>query len=184
VANAAFKVVKCTGTNASTETDVSKAPNFLSVDAVHSTPSDYKIKRPASIPANPTYSFEMWLRLECTVAPDNECENFRFYGPAFQPDHEDNPGNCLFVMWGTTASGATPVNTASSVATVAQYEVSGGTGYFDPASALSVGVNPGDNVIDAVGEKTDYLVAQLKIVGGAQAGSMLGQIWFYLWEES
>jgi hypothetical protein len=183
MALAAFKCLKCTGTNAATETDVSKKPNFLSVDEVDATPSNHPITRPATVVADPTYSYEMALRWECTAAPDNDCTNFKLYGPSHQPDYEDNPGDCMFVMWGTSATGVTPVNSASTIATTAQYEASGGTGYYSVSTALSLGVNPGDDKIDAVGEKTDYLYAQLKLVGGVQLGDMVNQIWVILWEE-
>ena len=184
MAQAAFKCLKCTGSNASTETDVSKQPNFLSIDGVDSTPSNYPVQRPATVVSDPTYSYEMWLRWECTTAPDNKCENYKIYGPPYQPDVDDTPGNCMFVMWGTTDTGATPTDSASSIATVPQYNAASGTGYFGLTSALSLGVDTVDDQIDALGEQTDYLVAQLKLVGGAQLGNMESQIWVLLWEES
>jgi len=167
MALAAFKLVKCTGTGAATETDCGKHPTFLSADIVTLEHATYPISVPISAGSSPNYSYEIWLRSQCTGAPDNYCQNFKVWGPAEQPDAGDTPGNRLTINMGTTASGATPTDSASSVATVAQH-----SNYYSQATGLSIGVEPVDDKIDAVGEKTDYIVQQLKVEDLAQQGGM------------
>lgn len=175
MALAAFKLLKCIGTNAATETDCDEHPTFLNADLVSLATATYKIAVPIDVASSPNYSFEIWLRSQCTGAPDNYCQNFKVWGPADQPDSGDTPGNRLTVNMGTTASGVTPTDSASSVATVAQH-----SNYYSQATGLSIGVEPVDNKIDAVGEKTDYIVQQLKVQDLAQQGDM--QTILFMWD--
>lgn len=170
MATAAFKLNKCTGTNAATETDCNWAPKFLAVDSATTPPSSAPIGVPKDAGSSPGYSYECWLRLECTAAPNNAVENIKFYGPPYQPDYNESPPNRLFIMAGTTATGATPVTSASSVAVTHQAANYVGTGVGE---YLAIGVEPEDDKINAVGEKSDYLVLQLKVLDQAQRGSMI-----------
>ncbi len=170
MATAAFKLLKCTGTSAATETDCSKNPKFLSVDDATTPAANAPVAVPGDAGSSPGYSFECWLRLECTAAPNNFCENFKFYGPAEQPDADQSPGNRVFIMAGTTATGATPTAAASTVAITDQAANYYGTG---AGEYLAIGVAPGDDIIDATGEKSDYLVLQLKVLDQANRGNMI-----------
>lgn len=170
MATAAFKLNKCTGASAATETDCSKNPKFLSVDDASTPAANAPVAVPGDASASPAYSYECWLRMECTAAPNNFCQNFKFYGPAEQPDANQSPGNRVFIMAGTTATGATPVASASSIATEDQAANYYGTGVGE---YLAIGVDPADDIIDAVGEKTDYLVLQLKVLDQANRGNMI-----------
>ena len=179
MALAAFKLVKCIGTDAATETDCNKHPTFLSADIVSDDHATYPIAVPVSAEASPNYSFEIWLRSQCTGAPDSYCQNFKVWGPADQPDAGDSPGNRLTVYIGTTASGATPTDSASSVATTAQH-----SNYYSQATGLSIGVEPGDDKIEAVDEKTDYVVQQLKVEDLAQQGDIQTILFNWYYEET
>jgi hypothetical protein len=159
---------KCTSTSAGTETDCSKTPNFLSADERDVTPSNHPVAVP-DVASSPNYSYEMWLRLKCIVAPNSQCTNFKFWGPATQPDSGDTPGNEMTVMAGTTGTGATPTDSGSTVAATAQHSNYNGP---DPGSHLAIGVVPADSKIDAVNEYTNYLVLQLKVEDEAQRGDI------------
>jgi len=183
MALAAFKLVKCIGTDAATETDCDKHPTFLSADIVSDDHATYPIAVPISSGASPNYSFELWVRLECIGAPDNYCQTFKTWGPADQPDSGDTPGDRMTIYIGTTASGATPTDSASSVATEAQHD-QGSIGYYSQATALAVDVEPGDGKIDAVGEKTDYVVLQLWVEDLAQQGDIQTILFNWYYEET
>ena len=174
MAIATFKLSKCTGTNAATEADSSRTPKFLNVDANSTDTANNPVAVPLSGADN--YSYEVWLRLECTAAPDNYCQTFKIFGPSLQPD---SPANLVKIKIGTTGTGATPVNSASSVAATQQ-----NTNYYDSSvHFLSVGVVPGDAKINAVGEKTNYIVLQLVVSPGATRGNMGLQSFYISYEE-
>jgi hypothetical protein len=179
VALAAFKLLKCTGTNAATETDCNKHPTFLSADVTSLDTSAYPIAIPVSAAASPNYSYELWLRLECTAAPDNYTQNFKIWGPDQQPDAGDTPGNRMTILIGTTATGQTPTDSASTIATTVQH-----TNHYSQATGLSVGVEPSDGKIGAIGEKTDYVVLQLKVEDQAQQGDLQTIVFNWSYEET
>ncbi len=178
MAIAVFKTVKCTGTGAATETDANNHPCFLNADVHSENFAAYPVSVPKDAPSSPNYSFETWLKFQCTSAPDQYCQNFKWWGPNKQPDWQDTPGSKLTVMAGTTGTGATPTDNASAVATVSQHDH-----YYDAGTALSIGVIPADDKIDAVGEQTDFLVQQLKVEYGAQKGDMETQSFILDYEE-
>jgi len=157
MATAAFKLNKCTGANAATEANCDKHPCFLSADMVSTETGTYPVAVPSDGISGPNYSYEQWLRLECTLAPNNQVDNIKFYGPNEQPDA---PSNKVTIYAGTTVTGLTPTDSQSSVATTAQHSNYIGTG---PGEFLAIGVVPEDDIIDAIGEKTDYLVLQMKV---------------------
>jgi len=177
MATATFATLKCTGSGAETETDVSAHPCFLNADIVSTDTASYPIKAPIA-GGNPTYSYELWLKLRCTAAPDSYCQNFKFYGPDHRPDYLDSPGNKMTINVATTATGATPVNTVSSVATTRQ-----DTNYYSAGTALTLPVDPGDSKINAVNEETNYLVLQLKVEEAATQGAIASYVPNISWEE-
>lgn len=183
MALAAFKLVKCTGTNAAVETDCGKHPTFISADIVNLDTELYPITVPVSAAVSPTRSFENWLRLELTGLPDNYCQNFKIWGPAAQPDAGDTPGDRMTIYIGTTAAGATPTDAESSVAVEAQHD-QGSVGYFSQATALAIDVEASDNKIEAIGEKTDYVVLQLWVQDLAQQGGMQTVVFNWYYEEA
>ena len=166
MATAAFTLYKCTGASAGSETDTVKNPTFLSADEHDSVPANHPVAVPDAA-SSPNYSYECWLRMKCSTAPNNQCTNFKFWGPSTQPDSEDSPGNEMTILAGTTGTGATPTDSASTVATTAQH-----SNYNASDNNLSIGVVPGDNKIDAVNEYTDYLILQLKVEDQAQRGDI------------
>jgi hypothetical protein len=177
MALAAFKLLKCTGTDAAVETDSAKVIGLLSADIVSVDTAVYYIGAPIAS-GEITRSYEDWMRQEMTAAPDNYCQTFKIFGPSTQPDYLDTPGDQMTIMLGTTDSGVTPVDTASSVATVSQHD-----NYYSVATGLSVGVEPSDGVIDTIGQKTDYVVAQLKVEFDVQQGDMTAFAMQWSYEE-
>lgn len=176
MALAAFKLEKCTGASPGTETNVNKNPTFQSADAVGS-PSNNPVPIP-ELPTDPAnYSYEVWLKLECTSPPNTEVSTFKVFGPDSQPD-SPGPGK-LTIYLGTTGTYVQPVDTASTKATTRA-----DTNYYSAGTALAIGVQPGDNKINAIGEETDYMVFQLKVENGAATGNMESQNFTIRYEES
>lgn len=179
MALAAFALKKCTGTNAATETTITD--KRIALLAIDSTGNDH-LSSPVAVPrdsgSSPSYSMETILRWECTTAPDSYCQNFKVAGPNVRPDSQANPPDKVTLYMGTSATGTTPKNTVSSVATVSQHD-----NYYSEATALAVGVVPGDSKIDAVGEKTKYVFLQGRIAYLAQQGELPMQVFQLFWTE-
>jgi len=137
----------CTGTNAATESagDASNW-NLMSTDAYDSTGTTYQTN-PITVPAAGTsYSYERWLRVEFTGV-FNLITNIKTWKSAGTLSDA-----ALSIKAGVSATGVTPVVTASSIATATVPVVVG--------SALDLTPS---NPIDTSGEKTKYAVLQLNV---------------------
>ena len=153
----------CTGVNAATEAAVTGVMMRSNDSAAVTKANPITISSVATV-----YSYEKWLRFKCTVAPDNLVSNFKYWGP------NTTPGTGLTLLAGTTATGATPVNTESAVATVQQ-----DTNYYDTSHVLAIA---GD--LDAENEETDYLVLQLAVGTTAGPGDIAQQTHNYSYDEN
>ena len=166
--------MKCTGTSAATEAEATGGLwSYINADLNSTDTSTYPVQAPVSGTA---YSYENWLRLECTAAPDNQCNNFKFWGANTQPD---DPTNLLTIKDGTTGTGATPTNNVSTAATTTQHTTHTGSG-----SGLAIGVVPGDSIINAIAEQTNYLVLQMHLAVGAASGNGTAQVYHWGYDES
>jgi hypothetical protein len=146
--SATIRLVKCTGVNAATETDLGATPGIAlkSNDTAVNDTTSY----PVTIPAvSSGYSYENYLRWRCTAAPDTQCTNFKYWGPAA----ELKAGADIYVNTAASGAGATPVNTASAVATVRQDPT-----HYSAATALSIA-----GTLTGIGQQSAYLVAQLVV---------------------
>lgn len=161
---AATIIIKgCTGTDAGTEATITSIM-FRANDSVATDKSN-----PIVITSGSTaYSYEKWIRWYCSVAPDTQCTNFKFWGAATPP------GTGLTVYAGTTATGVTPVVTESAVATTQQ-----DTNYVSLATGLAV-----SGTLTAIGNETDYLVLQLRVADTATQGDMAQQTYNYAYDEN
>ena len=157
MAFATLDLYVCTGTNASTETLVSdNIASFLNADIHSIDVGSYPIAIPESVSESPNYSMEKVLRWKLASLPDNYIQNIKVYGSTKQID---DPNNKITINLGTTTSGATPTDAGSSIADTSQHD-----NYYDGVSNnLSIGVVPVDDKLDAIGEYTDYLYAQMKV---------------------
>ena len=177
MAIAAFALKKVTGTGP-TLTNTNKHPTFLGSDIHSENASGFPIGIPPTAAQSPAYSFECVLQWECSVAPDNSVSDIRLYGPNTQPDASTNK---LKIFWDTATSYTVPTNIKSVIAITSQHN-----NYFsnDPGDFLSLGVEPGDNIINAVGERTIYLYSQLEIAFEAASGAMPTQSFTMRWTEA
>lgn len=137
----------CTGTNAATESSGDASNwNLMSTDAYDSSGTGYQAN-PIQVPSSGTnYSYERWLRVEFT-GTFNAITNVL----AWKSAGTLSDGN-LVLNAGESASGVTPVNSASSVATSAVPTSSGSAIDITPSGGIS-----------SDGDKTYYLVLQLVV---------------------
>ena len=160
---ATITIMGCTGENAATEATITGLM-MRSNDSVAVTKAN-----PITIPASTSvYSYEKWLRFKDTVAPANQCTNFKYWGP------NTVPGTGLILNAGTTDTGATPITTVSSVATTQQ-----DTNYYDTSHQLSIG-----GTLTAQNQETDYLVLQLVVASTAGPGDIVQQTHNFSYDEN
>jgi len=178
MALASFKLLKCVGATSSgshaSEVDCNKHPTFLTADTVDAVAANFPIAVPEA-GEDPVYSYETWLRMECTSPPDNYCQNFVVWGPKQQPDY---PNNKLTIFIGSTSVAGTPVISTSAIATHSQqlyYSVDQSTAWVAKSATSAQ--------ISAVGSATGYLVLQLRVEAGAAQGDMAGQSFDIEYEE-
>lgn len=137
----------CTSTNAATENagDASNW-NLMSTDAYDSTGTDYQSNTIAVPTAGTNYSYERVLRVEFT-GTFNDITNVKVWKSAGTLSDVN-----LALYVGESATGVTPVDTDSSIATTAMPTVEGSAIDITPAAGIS---NDGD--------KTDFLYIQLDV---------------------
>ena len=153
-----------TSTDAGTEnpaTGDANNMNLLNDDSYDTDGTTYKSK-PITVPTTGTnYSYERWVRLKFT-GTFNNIENTKVYKSSGSLSDAN-----LDIKGGETATGVTPVNTASSVATAAltTWDAEGEAVDITPAAGIS---NDGD--------KTDYWVMQLVVPDTVTTPGDIGSI--------
>lgn len=161
--SATITIIGCTGASAATEATIT-ALMMRSNDSVAVTKAN-----PITIPTGATvHSFEKWLRFKCTVAPSNQCTNFKYWGP------NTIPGTGLLLFAGTTDTGATPTASDSSIATTQQ-----DTNYYDTSHQLAI-----TGTLVNVNDETDYVVLQLDVANTASPGDIVQQTHNYSFDEN
>jgi len=151
-----------TSTNAGTQSGAVTGIDFVSADNALNTLGN-RTSNPITAGNN---SYEKWLTARVDVAPDNGVTNFKFW-----TDGSVDSNTTLYV--GTTATGATPTASASSVATTdATTYTSGSKLTWDSASYTTVS------------DTTDFLVLQLQTTGSASAGDWTQETLYYSYDET
>ena len=153
---ATIQLVKCTGATASTENDVSGVGVRLkSIDDHTTAPASAPITIPST---NTAYSYETWLRFNCSVAPDNQADNFQVWslGNAIQAGDAK-----ITINSDAVTAGITPVVTESAVGTR--------TDFVARTSGAKIAVA---GTLTSANDETDYSVLQLEVYTGATQGDI------------
>jgi hypothetical protein len=166
---AAFSLMKQTGASPGTEANTNWDVGLINDDSNSTDTGAYPIPVPET---GYSYSYESWLRLKCTAAPDNAVANLKVWFAA------TSPATGVSLMIGTTASYATPTNEASTVATV------NATQYPDAGSALAIGTPQSYDEISAINEYSDYIIVQLRVGPTAGQGNLPVQVLHVRYDES
>lgn len=135
--------------------------------------NDQDTGNPVPIPPSGTnYSYWKHIYLRCTTAPDTQCDNFKFYSDGVGYD-----AGCTIKVSTNVVDNDTDYDQADAATEM----VANHTGVDSSASVndytsggtkLDLTVVPGDSLIDAIGEETDYLVFQLEVTNSASPGAM------------
>lgn len=141
-----------TGSGAGTEHTGQSSATLTTADAVSGG---------AVLPG--TVSYERWLALRVDSAPAHGATNFYIQNVGSLPTG-------VTIRFGVTDTAATPVNTASTVATM---ELTSGRRYIFDTSVLAT-----------VGGHTRYIVLQEVVALGAPSGAISAQAVTWGWAES
>lgn len=154
-----------TSTNAATESAAVTGVDFISADNATNSLANRQAN-PLTIPsAGTNYSYEKWLKLKIDVVPANSVSNFLFWTDgAFQTG--------VGFKAGVTATGVTPVVTASTVATVDASTYTSAAKLTWHAGSLS-----------ALNATTQYLVLQASVGTTAVQGNMTQESFNYSYDE-
>ena len=139
----------CTGSSAGTESPAGDATNWnlMSIDSYDSTGTAYQTNRITVPPTGTSYSYERWIRLQFS-GTFNLIDNILVYKSSGTLSDA-----ALDITAGTTATGTTPTNSASSIAT--------GTVTSWDTLGEAINITPAGNISTPGGSK--YLVTQLKV---------------------
>lgn len=151
-----------TGTNAGTQSAAVTGIDFISADNATN-----------SLANRTTYpvvaddrSFEKWLTARIDAAPDNQCDNWQFW-----TDGAVQSNTTLYA--GVTATGATPTDSNSTVATTDATTYTSGSKLSWDTSALT-----------SIGHVTEFLVLQLDAGASATAGNWGQEVLNYSYDET
>lgn len=146
------------------------------------------IPKPA---AGLNYSFWKQVYLQCLGAPTSQCDNFKWY-----MDGENNYGAGIALKVGvqfpirtkllkTGYDVATGVVGESGDEMTDHGDVTSSVDAFTKTSAapLAVSCNEAGNLINAVGETTNYIVLQIEVGTGASAGTPGNETSTWRWDE-
>jgi hypothetical protein len=115
-----------------------------------------------------TCSYEKWVALRVDTAPANGCAAFKIWG-----DGSVAADSTFYFGVVDAASGATPVATASSVAT---------TDFTGVTSGAKADWDTGS--LTTIGQLTDFAVFQLSIDAGSAPGNWGPEVVYYCFSET
>lgn len=151
-----------TGTNAGTMSNPVTGIDFSSDDSAENSLA-HRQANPITVGGR---SYEKWIKARVDVAPDNYVENFRIWG-----DGSVQANTHLY--YGFTATGQTPTDNDSTVATID----------FTTATPGSEATWHAGQLVN-VGDMTQYLVFQLDVDAGASPGNWQQETINYSYDEA
>lgn len=147
-----------------TATEVAKPEfYFLSIDDNIADSIDYPIE---ISPTKTVYSYEVWLRFRCDVAPDNQVDNFKIWTTGTLPS-----GQRITINSTAVTEYQEPTDQKSTQGTRTSI-----TDYTD-SNKLSIG-----GTLTAVGDHSDFMVFQLEVDAGVDPAEYDFTI-FYSYDE-
>jgi hypothetical protein len=159
------------GTSPGSSSDCTgKTAGLLSVDANVAPSSANAVAVPLLVTDPDNYSFESWLRLVLTSAPDNSVTSLKVWGPNTRPNGDAEVTDYI----GTIATYATPSDSGSSVATDRVDTVR-----YSVGTALPIA-----GTLESVNDASNFIVMQRKVGFGAGKGTLPNQIFNYQYIES
>ena len=153
--SAVISVVQNAGhTYAGAEQEVAKNISYLiTVDSASASKSAYPMRIPNS---GKNYSFEVWIRCRCDLAPNSKCDNFKVWYDSGMPA----TGYNLTVNSDIVSAYAEPSELESSQGTRIDFTTK-------TSSVNSIALS-GD--LEDIGDYTSWLVFQLEVLPTADTG--------------
>ena len=160
---ATVQIIEKNGTAGTPTNKTSGTVRFANADAA--TPGT---SNPMVVPATGTdYSYEKWLRLNVTVAPDTNISNLKFY-----TDGANGFGTGVAMYAKAVTTYATP---AEATATA---------GYTDAFSYIATSaLDLGTAAVTGTGEKGDHAVLMLTVASTASQGSLTPETITFAYDE-
>jgi len=154
--SAVISIVQNAGyTYAGSEQEIAKnTSNLITVDNASASKTAYPMRIPTS---GKNYSYEVWIRLRCDLAPNSKCDNFKAWYDSGMPA----TGYNMTVNSDAVITYVAPVAVESSKGTRIDFTTKTGTG---DAIALT-----GD-LVD-ISDYTSWLVFQLEVLATADTGT-------------
>ena len=150
-----------TNTGGAVTTDNIAQLVFASADLNSNSPS-LAVTSPIIVPlVGSVYAYEKYLRLKVTQVASNSLSAFGIYFAAFAPEDAGLATAGLALSYGITATYATPLNVASTVATTLC-----STNITQPGASIPTPSN-------TIGAYTTYIVQQMKVSAGAFGGNTI-----------
>ena len=164
---ASLLLMKGIGINAGNYVNTSHDFSFTTLDSANIAANVAPLGRPA---AGVNLSYESWLVLQIETAPENAVTNFRFWSSG------NDPATGIEMYVGTAYASATPSINQSIKATHDAKD------YTGPDNSLIWW----NNNLTTVGDKTRYLVMQLRVGPAAPLGTLYGEncVYHYSYDES
>jgi hypothetical protein len=157
-----------TGTGAATETAAGNW-NLMSIDSYDTSGVQYRSERVQTPTTGSAYSYERWLRLKFSGSFTSISDLKVYHSAGTLSDANFD------LLAGTTTSAATPITTASAVATTTL------TGWDSVGEAINISVG---GAIIAPGY-SNYLVIQFKVTSSATTSGDIGNhTLYFMWTES
>jgi hypothetical protein len=149
------------------------------------------LNNPIPIPdAGTNYSYWKHIYLKCATAPDTQVDNVKFYadGTGFGTGITLNIGDELPTKNSGADTGynvATGTEGTSGDVMTEHSEITGVTNAFDytSASPKSISISESGNIIDAIGETTNYIVLQMAVADNASSGDLSNETMTFQYDE-
>ena len=142
---------------------------------------------PMPIPAAGTeYSRWKQIYLKCSTAPDTQVDNVQFYtdGGGFGTGIAVKVGD-EFPVKNSGADTGYDVSDADEVMTN-HTDITGSTDAFDYTSGSTLAgpsISEAGNIINAIGETTNYLVLQMEVISTASPGDLANEEFVFQYDE-
>lgn len=141
--------------------------DFVTADnALHS--QENRNAYPITIPTSGySRSYEKWMQFKCVVPPDNQCTNFKVWGPNTAPE------TGVVIMAKSSPTYSTPIIRSDDDGFAVQHE-----NYYDSDHALAV-----SGTLTASGQMTGFFVMYNRVDNTALPGNMTQVTFTYSYDE-
>jgi len=165
--SATFNLMKGLGTDAvASASNTSWIVSLLNIDSANANMADYPVGRPGdSGTQNANHSYESWLFLYMTQAPENRVTNFKLWGPG--PNTYPADGVEILLSSSDYNNGVTPADTNLVCDEPA-------VDHYSPGTSVSF-----QGTCEAVGHSSGFCVMQMRVYASASLGNVQGETCVY-----